>query len=151
MRTAFILMITLSFMAGCVTLSMAESADWIYYGVEKLGVHYYDRQSIKSISKNVRQVWTKHVITTKEQRNLYIKYLNEKNLPTRGDEDVSYRLDLSEINCSTAEIRLTSYSEYNTSSMPIYSESNLMLKPLPIPPDSIANALYKIVCKSTKK
>ncbi len=99
------------------------------------------------MSNNIWRVWTKEVIKTEERKDFYIKKREEENLPTKGYEDLSYTVNLFEINCITAEMRLINWIDYNTEKNRIAS-GNVMTEWSAMPPDSIGYILYKIVCKS---
>jgi hypothetical protein len=131
-----------------VISSVAEGSDWIYLMETQAGVYYYDRQSINSISNNIWKGWTKQVVLTKEQRDWNIIILEKLNLSTKGYEDLSYGLDLWEINCSTEQMRLVSFAAYNTQHMSIYS-GNVEEKWSHVIPESTGDTLYNIVCKLT--
>ncbi len=132
-----------------VITHMAEGSDWIYLMETQAGGYSYDRQSVKRISKDIWQVWTKQVVITKEQRDWNIEILQKLNLSTQGYEDFSYGMDLWEINCSTDQMRLVRFAAYTPAHM-IIDSSNVEQKWSHVIPESTGGHLYAILCNSTE-
>jgi hypothetical protein len=148
MRDSSLLIVLISI--SIVISSVAEGADWKYYGRAEWGDYYYDRQSIKKISQGILEVWTKEVVTSKKQKDLMIKSRQRYDLSPRGFRDYAVELSLKEFNCSTKEMRFLAIVDYNAVNK-IIDSVDFTGKWRQVIPDSIGEDLYKIVCKSKKK
>ena len=148
MRIISLLTVLISF--SIVISSVAEGADWKYYGRTEWGDSYYDRQSIKKISQDILEVWTKEVVTSKKQKDFMIKSRQNYELSPRGFRDYAMELSLKEFNCSTEEMRYLAVVDYNAANK-IIDSVDFTGKWRQVIPDSIVEDLYNIVCKSKKK
>lgn len=72
-----------------------RTREWIYFGHESDGEHYYDNQNMKIVRPYVIEEWDKVIISDKEKSNV-IQYCNKKLLSCDG---VTHYISLSEINC----------------------------------------------------
>jgi len=54
----------------------AQAVNWVFYSKtdDSGNTHYYDPQSIKRVSEDIVQVWTKMVLTKKDAQELTEKY-----------------------------------------------------------------------------
>ena len=148
MRITSLLTVLITF--SIVISSVAEERDWRYYGRTEWGDSYYDRQSIKKISQDILEVWTKEVVTSKKQKDLMIKSRRGYDSAPRGFRDYAVELSLKEINCSTGEMRYLAIVDYNAVNK-IIDSVDVTGKWRQVIPDSILEDLYNIVCKSKKK
>jgi Fe-S cluster biosynthesis and repair protein YggX len=129
---------------------MSEGADWKFYAGNESADYYYDRHSIKKISQDILEVWTKEVVISKKQKDLMIKSRQRDDLSARGFRDYAVELSLKEINCSTKEMRYLAIVDYNAVNK-IIDSVDFTGKWFRILPDSIGKNLYNIVCKSMKE
>ena len=148
MRTTSLLIVLIS--VSIVISAVSEGADWKYYGRTEWSDSYYDRHSIKKISQDILEVWTKEVVTSKKQKDLMIKSLQRYDSSPRGFRDYAVELSFKEINCATEEMRYLAIVDYNAVNKMIDSV-DFTGKWRQVSPDSIGEDLYNIVCKSKKK
>jgi len=114
-------------------------ADWKPYFVHEHFLAYYDTQSITHPSKNIVKVWTRWDYTEKGVID------NVGELGKRY-ENLSHCIVLREINCLEKTFRHLSLTYYDNKGGVIYfstSPSELGF----IVPESMAEVLYKEVCK----
>ncbi len=143
-------LLTVLILFSIVISSVAEGADWKYYGRTEWGDFYYDRQSFKKISQDILEVWTKEVVTSNKQKDLMIKSQQGYDSSPRGFRDYAVELSLKEVNCSTEEMRYLAIVDYNAVNKVIDSV-DVTGKWCQVVPYSIGEDLYNIVCKSKKK
>jgi hypothetical protein len=126
---------------GLLILGNAEvwGADWKLYVTNELYWAYYDAQSITRPSKNIVRVWTKNNFTEKGVLN-WVGDLGKKY------ENLSYTKVLMEINCVENKLRRLSGSCYDNKG-DVISPSSFPSEWDFIPPETIAESLYKAVCK----
>jgi hypothetical protein len=148
MRISSLLIVLVSF--SIVISSVTEGADWKYYGRTECSDSYYDAQSIKKISQDILEVWTKEVVTSKKQKDLMIKSRRGYDPSPRGFRDYAVELSLKEISCSTEGMRYLAIVDYNAVNK-IIDSVDFTGKWRQVIPNSIAEDLYNIVCKSKKK
>lgn len=86
---------------GALALGLSFSADaedWISYGKDEEGQHFYRLDSSKKMSPGIVRVWTQ-VIFTPEGRARYIEKRQKYKFPTEGYEKLHHRTVLYELNC----------------------------------------------------
>jgi hypothetical protein len=115
--------------------------DWKPYSSTDLFLAYYDAQGITRPSKNVVRVWEKRIHTEKGVINWMGTY-------GKKYANLSYSIGLLEINCIEKKVHVLSLTHYENSSKVIdsYSYSSSGEWEF-IVPESIAEGLYKEVCK----
>jgi hypothetical protein len=126
---------------GLAIFGYAEvwGADWKLLASDEKSLAYYDAQSIIRPSKNIVKVWVKVDYTEKGVID-YVGDLGKKY------ENLSHEKSLWEINCVEKIFRQLSWIAYDNKGEVIYSSSSPLRWDF-IPPESIVEALYKIVCK----
>jgi hypothetical protein len=87
----------------------AEGADWILLGKSYIGTAYYDRASIKQLSKNIIRVSVKYTYSSEGVKEFRAAF-PEVNMY----ETISYSLYVYEINCSADSFRLIKAATYNS-------------------------------------
>ena len=133
----------------CISTNV-QGAEWVYYTDDVLGSKiYYDKESITSGGKGIIKVWGKTVYSEEGKRD-YIGSLKQGGYYNTSHEDVSFTLGLHVYNCNTRESQIISINDYSTAGNVISSPSDLSAKWRQIPPDSVGEKLYKIVCKRKK-
>jgi hypothetical protein len=115
-------------------------ADWKYFGSNDFGDAFYDSKSITRPSRNIVRVWRYMSFTEKGE-----KYYVEKFGKTI--ENMSYSIDLGEINCKDKVMSLVSVTLYSKEGKVVGVEDHAKSPVFPIVPTSIDDLLYKEVCK----
>jgi Surface-adhesin protein E len=142
-RVGVPLLIIFFFVVGCQTPvkkdEYSKGASWKFYGSTEDFEGYYDTQNIIHPSKNIVRVRVRLNITEKGVlyfvRNLGNKY-----------ENVSYCINLNEINCLEKKYRSLSRDFYDNKGEVIIS-TRPPSKWNFITPESIGENLFKEVCK----
>ena len=142
-KVGVVLLTIFFFVVGCQTPvkkdEYSKGASWKFYGSTEDFEGYYDTQNITHPSKNIVRLRVRLNITEKGVlylvRNLGNKY-----------ENVSYYINLNEINCLEKEYRSLSRNFYDNKGEMIISTSPPSEWKFIIP-ESIGENLYKEVCK----
>ena len=121
------------------------SADWSYFGGTKYGLSYYDKNSIKEVSKNIFRVWIKHIYN-EDGMNERFERLKKNGVKVDKDNSLSYQLALYEIDCNNKKTRVYSVS--------IYSKNDDVVHTVNVPgnwedivPESNAEAMENAICR----
>jgi hypothetical protein len=121
-------------------------ADWKLFAETDLFECFYDAEGITPSPTNILDVWAKLEYTKKGVTGIIEKY-------GKYYEDLSYSLELFEINCTEKRERILSITEYSVDGKILYVNS--VQGHLPawkrIPRGSVDESLYKTVCKWMKK
>ena len=129
---------------GLAIFTYAEvwGEDWKYFNSNEDFLCYYDAQSITRPSQNIVSVRTRKNYTEKSVLDWVREFGKEY-------ENLSYGIDIVEINCSEKTCRIQSMTYYDSKGKVIesYSISNPSFGWDFIPPKSIIEVLYKAVCK----
>ena len=132
------------FVAGLALFGYAEvwGADWKLFAETDLYECFYDAEDTTPSSKNIVDVWTR-LEYTKEGVTGIVKQFGKHYA------DLSYSLELWEINCAEPKDRIVSITEYSAEGRILYANS---VKGRPpawkiIPRESVDESLYKAVCK----
>jgi hypothetical protein len=117
-------------------------ADWKLFAETNLYECFYDAEDTTPSSKNIVDVWTK-LEYTKEGITGIIKQFGKHYA------DLSYSLELWEINCAEEKDRILSITEYSGEGRILYANSVEARPPAwkIIPRESVDERLYKAVCK----
>ena len=113
MNKRFLQLLLVALFSVCST---AEGAGWIPYGESDSGTYFYDKESIRQPSGNIRQVWIKNVLTPEGAKNYKKKYPAVK-----GADKISVDMLLVEVNCSARLFRVLNGSSYDSSGRTITS------------------------------
>jgi hypothetical protein len=129
---------------GLAILSYAEAwgADWKLFAETDLYECFYDMKDTTPSSKNIMDVWTKLEYTEKGITGIVKQF-------GKHYADLSYSLELWEINCAEKKDRILSITEYSAEGRILYGNS---VKGRPpawkiILRESVDESLYKAVCK----
>jgi hypothetical protein len=129
---------------GLAIFGYAEvwGADWKLFAETNLYECFYDAEDTTPSSKNIVDVWTK-LEYTKEGITGIIKQFGKHYA------DLSYSLELWEINCAEEKDRILSITEYSGEGRILYANSVEARPPAwkIIPRESVDESLYKAVCK----
>jgi hypothetical protein len=131
-------------LVGLAVFGRAEAwgADWKMFAETELYECFYDAQDTTPSSKNIVDVWTK-LEYTKQGVTGVVKQLGKYYA------DLSYSVELWEINCGEGKDRILSITEYSAEGKILCATS--VQDRLPawkvIPRGSIDEKLYIAVCK----
>lgn len=120
----------------------ARGIKWKRISSSETASYYYDTTSIKPFKKHLR-VW----LRTEENVNSYIEERKKNRLPIEGYEDYSHNLDLLEFDCSSDEIGQVASITYTKKGQILNKYESKTIDMSSIIPDSIGDALFKLVCK----
>ena len=126
---------------GLAIVGCAEAwgADWKLFGDHDNYLIYYNIQNITRPSKNIVRVWIRWDYTKKGVMDMVGKF-------GKKYENLDYLKYLCEINCVEKMIRYLSANYYDNKGKVILSLS-YSPEQYSIVPESIAESLYKEVCK----
>lgn len=119
-------------------------AGWRFYALTWQGTNYYDTATMKWLSKNVVRVWVKNVPSPNGKEWVKRKYSNSEMGKLYGE--VSYDINLFEINCASRIIRITEGTSYNMGGTPVMS-SDQPTDWQHIVPGSTNDSLFESICK----
>ena len=100
--------------------NQAWAADWIYFDTAAVGDVYYDKSSIKKVSKNIISVWNKDVLS-KEAKKKYFSLLKEIHKAPKNPSMLNYYTKLMEIDCVNRKIKDIFVIFYNEKGKVIYA------------------------------
>lgn len=117
------------------------STDWELYSKTDLGDYYYDAESVTHPFKDTVTVWAKKAYTEKG----LIQIVARLGPKYRNLEHTMYLYELDCVDRKLYLLRRTSYSKDGS----VLSSSRSFETPewSDIPPDTVNNTLYKIMCK----
>jgi len=124
------------------SLCNAWGAEWIYFATTEKGQHYYDKQTVKRSSPNVR-VWEKTVYSEQGKRNA-VQFLTETG-EYKG-QALGHVLTLGEFNCREAKGRTLSMIIYDVKGKKVAGSPDGASEWSQIVPDSVYDRLSKQVC-----
>ncbi len=129
---------------GLILFCSAEAwgADWKLFAETDSYQCFYDAEDTVPSSNGVVDVWAKLEYTKRGIRGIVEKFGSHY-------EDLSYSLELWEINCPKRKDRLLSITEYSAEGKILYSNSSEGRHPAwkMIPRESVDESLYHAVCK----
>jgi len=116
--------------------------DWKLFAETDLYECFYDANDTAPSSENIVDVWTKLEYTKKGVNGIVAKF-------GKHYADLSYSLELWEINCAEKKDRILSITEYSAEGKILYADSAEDKLPAwkIIPRQSVDESLYKAVCK----
>ena len=124
------------------SLSNAWGAEWIYFATTEKGQHYYDKQTLKRSSTNVR-VWEMTVYSEQGKRNA-AQFLTETG--EYQGQALGHVLTLGEFNCREAKGRSLSMIIYDIKGKRVAGSPGGASEWSYIVPDSLYDRLSKQVC-----
>ncbi len=122
-------------------------ADWKLLGSNAVSVCYYDSQSITRPSMNIVR-GSKYCSFTAEAKTYFAGTIGKTIEGRRTLENMSYSIDLWEINCKNKVVSLVSVTLYSKEGKVVGVEDHVK-SPVTrsIVPTSLDDLLYKEVCK----
>jgi hypothetical protein len=116
--------------------------DWKLFAETDLYECFYDAEDTTPSSKNIVDVWAKLEYTKKGITEIVKEF-------GKHYADLSYSLELLEINCTEKKERILSITEYSAEGKILYANSVQGRPPAwkIIPRESVDESLYKTVCK----
>jgi len=117
-------------------------ADWKLFAETDLYECFYDANDTAPSSENIVDVWTRLEYTKKGVDGIVAKF-------GKHYADLSYSLELWEVNCAEKKDRMLSITEYSAEGKILYADSAEEKPPAwkMIPRQSVDASLYKVVCK----
>lgn len=121
-------------------ISLSFSAEWVYIiRTDDFSCHY-DKASIKRMPDNIVRVWWKVIFYTEKE-------ITRKEFGDRY-KDLEHSLSLIQINCNEKKHSILETIYYDSKGSIIYTIGNSSGKESFIPPETIGDILYEIVCKN---
>jgi hypothetical protein len=120
----------------------AWARDWRLYAKADLYACSYDAESMTRSSQGIVEVWTKSEYTERGVIEMVIKF-------GKHYENLSYSLELWEINCVEKRHRLLLFTAYSAEGNVLYNDE-AGSRPPPwktISRGSVEESLYKALCK----
>lgn len=119
-----------------------RGADWKWYAETDSYECYYDAEDATPSSRNIVDVWTKLEFTKKGVSGIVKEF-------GKHYADISYSLELLEINCTDKKDRILSITQYSADGKILYEKSAQSRRPAwkTIPRESMDERLYNVVCK----
>jgi hypothetical protein len=119
-----------------------RAADWKLFAETRadIGMIYYDAASVTHPSKDVVRTWTR-LVYSKDGVAFRVKELGKRY------EDLSYTLNLLEVNCATQKTRVLESTSYSRDGKVISSNLSQQSEWSFVNPGSMGEILYKTVCK----
>jgi hypothetical protein len=142
-RRSFIAVVVLAVILIAGFPGNAPGAEWIYFATTEKGQHYYDKQTIKRSSANVR-VWEKAIYSEQGRRNAeaFLTEMGKYKGQTPG-----HVLTLDEFNCRETKGRSLSMIIYDIQGKRVASSPEGGSEWSNIVPDSVYERLSNVVCK----
>jgi hypothetical protein len=143
-----LLTIIISFPSICFSefKTIKERSDkWILFGKSDVGIHYYDKSSIKIVSSKIIKVLTK-VRLSKVEKNKVIQERIKNKLSTDGWEELNEQIMLNELDCVNKTYKINKLSDYNYQGTIINDLDFSNTEMEPVIPESINEGLLKITC-----
>ena len=151
MNILYIILISLNV---CFIATVVNSVEWITYSeVPKGTVHSYNRDDIVFDGHTVK-VWTRFDYVSPEAKERELNGRRKQGLATEGFENISYDLNLWEVDCQLKRFGLLRYRTYDDKGMILESGSAEQMGEEEwedVAPNSKSEDLYKIVCNMAKK
>jgi len=130
-------------------VSQAQGAEWLSIGKDRVGNElFYDQDALIKNPTGITKIWIKGVYSA-EGRKERIQERIKGKLTVENYENLSYALELQEINCVKREYRVMAYTDY-TSDERILHKFTVEQQPSggwePVTPDSMGEIVDKIIC-----
>jgi hypothetical protein len=143
-----LLTIIISFPSVCFSecKPVKERSDkWILFGKSDVGIHYYDKSSIKKVSSKIIKVLTK-IRLSKIEKNKVIQERIKNSLSTDGWEELSEQIVLNELDCINKTHKINKLSDYNYQGTMLNDLNFSNTEMEQVMPESINEGLLKITC-----
>jgi len=131
-------------LVGLTIFSHAEAwgSDWKLFAETDLNECFFDAEDTSPSANSIVEVWTKIEYTKKGVTGVVKEF-------GKHFADLSYSLELWEINCAEKKDRVLSITEYSTEGSILYTKSATGHLPdwKMISRASVDESLYKAVCK----
>ena len=139
---------------GCllifISLNDARGSDWVHLVTDGVGNNsFYDKDSIRNVSKGVVGVWTKTVYSDEGRARVIYDYA-KSGFESAEYESLGYSKELFFINCVDEKYKITQGANYASDGHVLddYHEDSVWDAP---PPDSVMDSLVKEICKNPKR
>ncbi|MBZ0158220.1 MAG: hypothetical protein K8I29_18645 [Alphaproteobacteria bacterium] len=136
---------------GKVQAVQLSGAEWKSFSESNAHYWYYDLRSIEQPGKSITKVWCKSVAKNRASIEEKIRLLKKFGGSTWGYENYLYTLNLFEIDCPKKKHRLVMVKDYDRSENILESAVSQDMSWDSIPPGSIIESLYGIVCSEAQK
>jgi hypothetical protein len=137
------------------SVSQAQGADWVLYGV---GRHanklFYDREALTKSPEGMVKVWQKREYSDKGRSKYIQRKMNDVGNNAERYAKLSYTLNFWEINCVSREERLIATSDHSREGEVLRSYTPKYQQPEgweTIHPDLMGIELYNTVCPPQKR
>jgi hypothetical protein len=154
----YLILICLIFLIGVD--KRANGAAWFPYASSNEGSFEFDLESLISSAPNVIKVWTKEKLDPQYQAKILKKGYDEGGHPQAGSivakqyiEKYKFSKKYWEIDCKDRTSKILQIHDYDKNDEIFHSTDALFLgiaKSTSIVPETIMEALYKMVCPSKK-
>ncbi len=121
------------------------AAEWGFRGLLPRGTGYYDKNSIKIIDNNIRQVWTVTLYNEQGKADAF-SILKRQDKAPENPAMLQQESTLLEFDCANRKYRITSINIYDEQDNLLLSVSEINDKWHDIIPNSINEKLKNIVC-----
>ena len=130
-------------------VSQAQGAEWLSIGKDRVGNElFYDQDALIKNPTGITKIWIKGVYSA-EGRKERIQERIKGKLTVENYENLSYALELQEINCVKREYRVMAYTDYSSDGG-ILHKFTVEQQPSggwePVTPDSMGEIVDKIIC-----
>ena len=127
-------------------VSETDSSEWVKYGEDKRGtLHYYKKGNVNQAS-DIIKVLNKWVFSKREISDA-IQYRRENRSSTKGYNNLSHMVYLSEIDCPNQSERMMYLFLYDADGKSLYSHTFSNPEWTLIQPESNGDTIRKAVCK----
>jgi hypothetical protein len=137
----------------CAIHTKAQGTQWILFGEsENQSKYFYDRASVTDTLNGTILVWTKVVFSEPDKEEM-LRRMRARRQAMTGYENLSYDMDLFELNCRTRVNRYVSTTTYDRYGKILYTYefSGTQQEWEPIMADGLKESLLKKACKTVRK
>lgn len=132
---------------GFCSYVSAEASRWKLFSESHAFSWYYDENGMDHSNKNVIRVWAKSAVKGRTGIDEKIKLLKKFGGQTKGYEDYSYTVNLFELDCKSKKQRVISVKDYDSQGNTLETATMENSPWDYVPPGTIAESLFKAVCK----
>jgi hypothetical protein len=149
-RFSVILVIVCTIILFNGVTNIAMGADWVPYASDSTDNEYfYDKSSIRAVSKEVIKVWSKRVYSN-NGRTKFIQNYIDLGLPTNEYKFLQETKNLFYFNCNESKYKLTAAIHNSIDGNVLDSLQNDSQPWREVAPESITESLLKAVCPKKK-
>jgi hypothetical protein len=127
--------------------SVAEGADWEFYGTANDCNYYYDVSSVKTLSKGIKKLWIKKQAENDKCILDLIKKRTKLELPITGYGNYSHTMVLLKIDCSLEKHCVETSTNYDNKGNVLDSFTPSTESWSAIVQESVTYTLYKHICR----